>query len=303
MGNILRPDSEKIRSLRVQRGWPQEQLARIADVSPRTIESVEAGDSASFETLRSVARAFELKVHDLMRQAPRLNAPAAVECIPSSPAPRPRDLPSPFLTCIPYLPIAKMALGSVALVLLASGAIRLSPYLLTYLEPETRVAASYLARGLSGISPTAAPARAATPAKSPSLGLQFRQPAQSGTCSTLSAPAPSTATAVSRLAEAPAAESHRTWGKADGQSLNGRIVFGALADLSSLMPRTGFHLPAHPVEAPGAPDPRLATFKGNQGLADRTAEDGISVSKPFVRSGKGAAALFAKFGSSIKRAF
>ena len=69
MGSILRPDGNKIRALRIQKGWPQEQLAWIADVSPRTIQRVEAGGNASFETLRSMAGALPAISGDQTRRA------------------------------------------------------------------------------------------------------------------------------------------------------------------------------------------------------------------------------------------
>ena len=71
MGSGLKPDGLKVRSFRIQRGWPQEQLARIADVSPRTIQRLEAGGNASLETLRSLASAFELEVQDLLGETPK----------------------------------------------------------------------------------------------------------------------------------------------------------------------------------------------------------------------------------------
>jgi transcriptional regulator with XRE-family HTH domain len=65
MAKTLPVDRNKIKALRLQRNWPQEQLARIADLSPRTIQRVEAGGNASFETLRAIASAFELEAHQL----------------------------------------------------------------------------------------------------------------------------------------------------------------------------------------------------------------------------------------------
>lgn len=48
----------------------QEQLAKIAEVSPRTIQRVEAGRNASYETLRSIASAFEIEVKELLKEQP-----------------------------------------------------------------------------------------------------------------------------------------------------------------------------------------------------------------------------------------
>ena len=43
--------SKTIKSFRVERTWSQEQLAQIARVSTRTIQRIESGEPASFETL------------------------------------------------------------------------------------------------------------------------------------------------------------------------------------------------------------------------------------------------------------
>jgi len=70
MQRTLHPDGNRIRTLRLERGWPQEQLADIADLSPRTIQRVESGGNASFETLRSIACAFEVDAKELLREQP-----------------------------------------------------------------------------------------------------------------------------------------------------------------------------------------------------------------------------------------
>jgi transcriptional regulator with XRE-family HTH domain len=63
----LNPDGSKIRALRIQRGWTQEQLAEIAGVSARTIQRAESAGCAAFETLRAVAGAFEADFRDLLK--------------------------------------------------------------------------------------------------------------------------------------------------------------------------------------------------------------------------------------------
>jgi transcriptional regulator with XRE-family HTH domain len=68
MQRALLPDGNRIRTLRLERGWPQEQLANIADLSPRTIQRVEAGGNASYETLRSIACAFEVEAKELLKE-------------------------------------------------------------------------------------------------------------------------------------------------------------------------------------------------------------------------------------------
>lgn len=66
MGPRLNPDGAKIRALRIQRGWTQEQLAEIAGVSSRTIQRAETAGCAAFETLRAVAAAFETDFGQLL---------------------------------------------------------------------------------------------------------------------------------------------------------------------------------------------------------------------------------------------
>ncbi len=68
MRTKLNPDSIKIRTLRIQRGWTQEQLAEIAGISLRTIQRAEAANSAAFETLRAIAAAFETDFDRLLKR-------------------------------------------------------------------------------------------------------------------------------------------------------------------------------------------------------------------------------------------
>ncbi len=70
MPSRLKSDGAKIRALRVQRGWTQEQLAEISGVSSRTIQRAETAGSAAFDTLRAVAGAFETDFNQLLRTEP-----------------------------------------------------------------------------------------------------------------------------------------------------------------------------------------------------------------------------------------
>lgn len=59
-----------IQKLRLQRGWSQEQLAEVSDLSVRTIQRLERGQPGSLESLKSLASVFEidfssLKEHDM----------------------------------------------------------------------------------------------------------------------------------------------------------------------------------------------------------------------------------------------
>jgi len=67
MGTRVNPDGAKIRALRIQRGWTQEQLAEIAGVSARTIQRAETADCAAFETVRAVAGAFNTDFDQLLK--------------------------------------------------------------------------------------------------------------------------------------------------------------------------------------------------------------------------------------------
>ena len=71
MGTRLNPDGAKIRALRIQRGWTQEQLAEIAGISSRTIQRVETADCAAIETVRAVASAFETGFDQLLKTETR----------------------------------------------------------------------------------------------------------------------------------------------------------------------------------------------------------------------------------------
>ncbi|WP_062219836.1 2TM domain-containing protein [Aureimonas sp. D3] len=51
---------------RLQRVWPQEQLAEISGRSERTIQRIENGRSASRETMKAVAATYEVDLPQLM---------------------------------------------------------------------------------------------------------------------------------------------------------------------------------------------------------------------------------------------
>ncbi|MEJ8309224.1 2TM domain-containing protein [Agrobacterium larrymoorei] len=54
-----------VQKLRLQRGWSQEQLATVSGLSVRTIQRIERGQSASLETLATLASIFEIDVSQL----------------------------------------------------------------------------------------------------------------------------------------------------------------------------------------------------------------------------------------------
>jgi transcriptional regulator with XRE-family HTH domain len=73
MRSKLNPNGGKIRTLRIQRGWTQEQLAEIAGVSTRTVQRAESANCAAFETLRAIAGAFDTEFNQLLK--PEASAP------------------------------------------------------------------------------------------------------------------------------------------------------------------------------------------------------------------------------------
>ncbi len=51
-----------VRKLRLRKGWSQDQLAELADVSVRTIQRIERGHAPSLETANALAAVFEVDV-------------------------------------------------------------------------------------------------------------------------------------------------------------------------------------------------------------------------------------------------
>lgn len=49
-----------IQQLRLQRGWSQQQLAELSGLSVQTIQSIEQGQAASTEALKSLAAVFDI---------------------------------------------------------------------------------------------------------------------------------------------------------------------------------------------------------------------------------------------------
>lgn len=64
----------RIRQLRLEKGWSQEQLASIAGLSTRTVQRLENGEQASLETLSAIAAALELRIGDLNQPPPQENS-------------------------------------------------------------------------------------------------------------------------------------------------------------------------------------------------------------------------------------
>ena len=58
-----------IRKLRLSKGWSQEQLAELCNLSVRTIQRIERGQKPSLETLNSLSSVFEIDVSELSMEA------------------------------------------------------------------------------------------------------------------------------------------------------------------------------------------------------------------------------------------
>lgn len=54
-----------IKELRIQKGWSQEYLAQITNLSTRTIQRIEKENKASIESTNALAQAFKLEINEL----------------------------------------------------------------------------------------------------------------------------------------------------------------------------------------------------------------------------------------------
>ena len=57
-----------VRKLRLRKGWSQDHLAELADVSVRTIQRVERGHPPSLETAKALAAVFEVDVTTFIKE-------------------------------------------------------------------------------------------------------------------------------------------------------------------------------------------------------------------------------------------
>ena len=65
--NNMKPTTINLRDLkemRLQRHWSQEQLAEMSGLSIRTIQRIENGENAGFESIKSLAAVFEIDIID-----------------------------------------------------------------------------------------------------------------------------------------------------------------------------------------------------------------------------------------------
>ncbi|MDH5629291.1 MAG: helix-turn-helix domain-containing protein [Gammaproteobacteria bacterium] len=61
----IKLNSTKIKDLRNQHAWTQNQLADVSGLSLRTIQRIESNGSSSIESAKSLAAVFEIKVEDI----------------------------------------------------------------------------------------------------------------------------------------------------------------------------------------------------------------------------------------------
>lgn len=57
-----------VKKLRDKNSWSQEQLAAFSGLSLRTIQRIEAGNTASLETLKSIASVFQIEIKKLTEE-------------------------------------------------------------------------------------------------------------------------------------------------------------------------------------------------------------------------------------------
>jgi transcriptional regulator with XRE-family HTH domain len=67
-----------VKKLRLQRGWTQEDLARFAGLSVRSVQRVERGQPGSLETMKALAAVFETDVATLGNGGQQMNDAAAM---------------------------------------------------------------------------------------------------------------------------------------------------------------------------------------------------------------------------------
>ncbi|MBW8752553.1 MAG: helix-turn-helix domain-containing protein [Sphingomonadales bacterium] len=60
-----------VQTMRLQRGWSQQQLADISGLNVRTIQRIESGESASLESFKALGAAFNVDFSQLQENAVR----------------------------------------------------------------------------------------------------------------------------------------------------------------------------------------------------------------------------------------
>lgn len=62
-----------VKKLRLKKYWSQEQLSEFSGLSVRTIQRIERGHQASFESLKSLAAVFQININDLQPESDMSN--------------------------------------------------------------------------------------------------------------------------------------------------------------------------------------------------------------------------------------
>jgi len=68
-----------VKSLRLNRRWSQEQLAHFSGLNVRTIQRVEKGETVGFETLKSLAAAFEISTDEVVQAIESQREPSQIK--------------------------------------------------------------------------------------------------------------------------------------------------------------------------------------------------------------------------------
>ena len=73
-------NAQQIKSQRNSRGWTQQHLADVCNVSLRTIQRVERYGAASSDTVMGIASAFEIELVEILRILPKPeNEPESIQ--------------------------------------------------------------------------------------------------------------------------------------------------------------------------------------------------------------------------------
>lgn len=109
----MKIDPARIRQLREQRAWSQEQLAEIAGINVRTLQRVESSGGGSLETRMALASALEVTPAELAEPVPGKTAPQADQAVhppPASPAASQAHAQWPIFTVLLAILFALMLL-------------------------------------------------------------------------------------------------------------------------------------------------------------------------------------------------
>ena len=74
-----------IKKTRIERSWTQAQLAYASGLSERTIQRIEQNGKCSFETMLSLAAAFDIDVKELTKHLPEIESSKSLNILSISP--------------------------------------------------------------------------------------------------------------------------------------------------------------------------------------------------------------------------